>query len=310
MPHEFELIDQIVSGLGKAEGLMLGPGDDCALTDLAEGHWLASSIDSFLPDRHFPRGADAWLIAERCFRASLSDLAAMGAKPKFALVALALEEADHDWVQEFTQGIGAAARRFGCPVAGGNLAMGPMHVALSVHGEVRAAQALSRSGAGAGEDVYVSGVLGGAAKALHELNQALDRRAVEALAEKMPDHPLVRYWLPQPRLALGQGLADIASAAIDISDGLFADAWHIAKASEVGLHLRPHALPSIGEVGASDDYELLFTAPREARPRIASLSRSLSIAVTRIGETKRETGVWVAGQPHREFQSGFSHFSR
>ena len=327
MPHEFELINKIVKGLGEGEGqskgLILGPGDDCALTDLDSGHHLASSIDSFLPERHFPRYADAWLIAQRCVRASLSDLAAMGAKPKFALLALSIEAGTEDWVDGFTQGVRDAAMGFACLIAGGNLAKGPMQVTLSVHGDVPAGQALTRDGAKPGEDVYVSGTLGGAAKALAALGDS-DRQTIRHLAQASPEHPLVRYWLPEPRLALGQGLRGLASAVIDISDGLVADAWHIARASRVALHVNTHTLPSIGDIAASDDYELLFTAPRSAASKIAALSQMLTVPVTRIGETAGDPGgsdlggidlggidlgVFIDGQPAPEYQSGYRHFS-
>ncbi len=307
MPHEFELIDQIVAGLGKSEGLVLGPGDDCALTDLRAGHALASSIDCFVPDRHFPRDADAWFIAGRCFRAALSDLAAMGARPKFALIALTVETSDQAWVQAFTEGIRDTAVKFECPIAGGNLSKGPMNMTFSVHGEVPMGQALTRSGAKTGEDVYVSGILGGAARGLAQVRsmKPTSREAIHTLAETSPDHPLVRYWLPEPRLALGQSLIGIASAAIDISDGLLADAWHIAKASGTGLRLQASCLPEIGEIASSDDYELLFTAPRQMRARIESLRER----VTRIGETCAELGVWLGDEPVSEFATGFRHFS-
>jgi len=304
VPHEFELIEHIVAGLGTPEGLLLGPGDDCALTDFRAGHVLASSIDSFVPDRHFPHDADAWLIASRCFRAALSDLAAMGATPKFALLALTCQTSDQAWIQAFTEGIRDTAAKFACPIAGGNLSTGAMNLTFSVHGEVPMGQALTRTGARADEDVYVSGALGGAARGLAQLRPT-DRKTIRRLAETSCDHPLVRYWLPEPRLALGHSLIGLASAAIDISDGLLADAWHIAKASGTGISFNPSRLPKIGEIASSDDYELLFTAPREMRARIESLRER----VTRIGETCREIGVWLGDEPVSEFATGFRHFS-
>lgn len=309
MPHEFELIEQIIAGLGDAQGVQLGPGDDCALTAIGDGQSLASSIDSFLPDCHFPRSADPWLIAQRCFRAALSDLAAMGAKPAFALVTLTLEKADTVWVEGFTQGLKDAAGHFRCPIAGGNLAFGPMNVGISVHGKVGANEALTRSGAQPEQDVYVSGVLGGARQALEALDKCLNSEAIRSLAEHDREAPLVRYWLPEPRLRLGTAIKGLVSAAIDISDGLIADAWHIAKASEAGLCFNVSDLPKIGDFAASDDYELLFTAPRSARPRIAMLAQSLSVKVTRIGETCEQVGVWVDEEAIAQYRSGYRHFT-
>ena len=246
MPHEFELIAQILRGLGDTDGLALGPGDDCALVDLEAGHRLASSIDSFSVGRHFPQAAHPWLIAQRSFRASLSDLAAMGAKPRFALIALCMPESEPQWLTGFIDGIRDAASRFKCAIAGGNISEGELSIAISVHGSVPVQGALLRSGAGPGQDVYVSGVLGGAAAALPQIGQGLDRKALLALTGGDPTHPLMRYWLPEPRLELGQALIGKATAAIDISDGLYADAWHLADASETGIRIDRQAAAAQG----------------------------------------------------------------
>ncbi len=308
MPHEFELIAQILRGLGDSEELLLGPGDDCALVSLAPDHLLASSIDSFSEGRHFPQAADPWLVAQRCLRASLSDLAAMGGTPVFALISLTMPNADVNWLADFVEGIRAAASEFGCPIAGGNLSQGELHIAISVHGSLRQQAALTRSGAQVGEEVFVSGVLGGAAAALECLTQARHRETLALQTRGERQHPLNRYWLPEPRLALGQALIGKASAAIDISDGLYADAWHLADASQTGIRMDAASLPLIADAAQSDDYELLFTAPRSARSIIDRLGDALDLAITLIGETTLEVGVWVDDQKIPKEVSGYKHF--
>ncbi len=308
MPHEFELIAHILRGLGDTDGLALGPGDDCALVDLEAGHRLASSIDSFSAGRHFPQAAHPWLIAQRSFRASLSDLAAMGAKPRFALIALSLPESDPHWLAGFVEGIRDAASRFRCPVAGGNLSKGELSVTISVHGCVPVQGALLRSGAKPGQDIYVSGVLGGAAAALPSIQQTLDHKSLQDITRADEQMPMTRYWLPEPRLDLGQALIGKATAAIDISDGLFADAWHLADASQTGLRIDPQAVPLMGDATQSDDYELLFTAPRSLRSEIESLSGEHSVRITAIGETLSKPGVWRGEKLIAKDASGYKHF--
>ncbi len=306
--HEFELIAQILHRLGEDHDLVLGPGDDCALAELPSGCLLASSIDSFFEGRHFPLRADPWLIAQRCFRAALSDLAAMGAKPLLALLSLSLPDANQPWLEGFADGIRAAASRFKCPIAGGNLSCGELGVTLSVHGSVPTEGSLTRSGAEAGQDIFVSGVLGGAAAALEHIDEVRDRVTLLAVTGGVTAHPLNRYWLPEPRLDLGRALIGKASAAIDISDGLYGDAWHLAQASQVGLCFAAEVLPLAGDVGRSDDYELLFTAPASLRAHIESLGEAEGVRVTRVGETSHRTGVWRGSEFIRQDTLGYRHF--
>lgn len=308
MPHEFELIAQILRGLGDSDELVLGAGDDCALVALAPDHLLASSIDGFSEGRHFPRAADPWLVAQRCLRASLSDLAAMGAAPVFALVSLKMPGSDANWLEAFVEGVRDAASEFGCPIAGGNLSEGELSVTISVHGSVPRQGALTRSGAQAGQDVFVSGVLGGAATALTSLTKALDRETLASLTRRERHHPLNRYWLPEPRLELGQALIGKASAAIDISDGLYADTWHLVDASQTGVRMNAASVPLIGDAAQSDDYELLFIAPHSVRCAVEALGKSLDLKVTRIGETTPEVGVWLDEQMIPAGVSGYRHF--
>ena len=308
MPDEFELIAQILGELGNQQTLELGPGDDCALVNIEPGQQLASSIDTFLAGQHFPGSANPWLIAQRCLRGALSDLAAMGAKPSFALVSLSMPSADSGWLKGFAQGMRDVATRFACPIAGGNLSSAALGVSISVHGCVPAGGALTRSGAQAGQQVYVSGLLGGAAAGVLQVTDEADPRALQALTLGDWRHPLNRYWLPEPRLSLGQGLIGLASAAIDISDGLYADAAHLAESSRVGLRLDTSALPAIGEMAQSDDYELLFTAPPGSQAAIDALGARLGVPITLIGVTTGQPGVWADEARVELSASGYKHF--
>lgn len=308
MSDEFELIADILCELGEQRGLVVGPGDDCAVVALDSTEQLASSIDTFSAGRHFPGQGDPWLIAQRCLRGALSDLAAMGAAPRFALVSLSMPAADREWLVRFARGMGDAASEFGCAIAGGNLSKAALSVSISVHGAVPKDRALTRTGAKPGQSIYVSGLLGGAAAAADAASLALDRSALQATSKGDWRHPLNRYWLPEPRLVLGQGLIGIASAAIDISDGLYADAKHLAEASRVGLRLNSAAAPQIGPVQQSDDYELLFTAWSHSADGIKALAMRLGVSVTRIGMTTADMGLWVDDVAVGEDDIGYRHF--
>ena len=308
MPDEFELIAHILFELGDQQGLVLGPGDDCAVIELDSDQQLASSIDTFSAGQHFPQQADPWLIAQRCLRGALSDLAAMGAAPRFSLVSLSMPSADREWLGRFARGMGDAAREFGCAIAGGNLSNAGLSVSISVHGTVPKGHALTRAGAKPEQAVYVSGLLGGAAKALEQVSPALDRSALRALTKGEWQHPLNRYWLPEPRLSLGQGLIGLASAAIDLSDGLYADARHLSEASCVGLKLESALVPRIGTLHESDDYELLFTAPVASAEDIEALAARLGVSVTRIGITTADKGLWVNDIRIEKNDLGYRHF--
>lgn len=296
---EFELIDAIVRELGDAASgpwVRLGPGDDAAVTALPPGAELVSSIDALVAGTHFPRAAAADLVGYRALMVSASDLAAMGADPGFALVAVSLEQADAGWLRALARGMARASRELGLPLAGGNLTRGPVTISVSVHGHVPAGRALRRDGAGAGDHVYVTGRLGGAAA-------ALARGGLERLQDGALDPLARRYFLPRARIEAGQALREVASSAIDISDGLVQDLSHICAASGVGVTLSAASIPL--EAGASldqaltggDDYELCFTASRPPG--------DLGVPVTRIGQVVSGSGVTVDG---RVASGGYRHF--
>jgi len=261
---EFELIDAIVAELGTASGgpaVVVGPGDDAAVVTVPTGHQLVTSVDTLVANIHFPDKAPALLIAERALRVSVSDLAAMGAVPLAAVVALVLPTTTKpEWVRELSAGFASAAKFLGCPVTGGNLTAGALSLSVTVQGVVPDGDALLRSGAQVGDEVWVSGALGGATLAVEENGLAgVDPSALSA--------PQVQYFLPTPRVELGVALRKLATSAIDISDGLAADLGHIAKASGVSVELAAAQIPTFAgatlnqALHGGDDYELCFTAP-------------------------------------------------
>lgn len=265
---EFDLIDVIVEEIRRAapdDNLLLGPGDDACLVAAPTGEAWVSSVDALVPDVHFPADAGAELIGYRALAVSVSDLAAMGASPSHVLVSLTLPEARTEWVRCLARGIATAAKDFGIAIGGGNLARGPLNISVSAHGCVPPDQALCRSGAQVGDTLYVTGPLGGGAAALRSGVLA----NVQALADLVPDHPAKPYYMPQPRLNAGIALRGIANSAIDISDGLLADAGHIAKASGVRIAIDPSAIPrapgaTLDDALSGDDYELCFSASSAA----------------------------------------------
>lgn len=298
--NEFELIDAIVAELGDAAGgewVRTGPGDDAAVSAAPPGTELVSTVDALVADVHFPATAGAELIGYRALMVSVSDLAAMGADPGFALVALCLPSGDPDWLRALARGIARAARVSGIAIVGGNLARGPLSIAVSAHGYVPAGGALLRSGARAGDDVYVTGSLGGAAA-------ALARGGLEHCAgEDDLDDLSRRYFLPTARISTGLALRGFASSAIDLSDGLLQDLGHVARASGVGFELEGEWVPIA--VGATleqaltggDDYELAFTGRGPLPP--------LPVPARRIGRVTARTGVRLDGQPAA---GGYRHF--
>lgn len=298
--NEFELIDVAIAELGSAaagEWVRTGPGDDSAVTAVPPGMDLVSSVDALVGGVHFPLTAGAELIGYRALMVSASDLAAMGAAGGFALVALCMERGDPDWLRKFARGLARAAAGAGLAVVGGNLARGPLSIALSVHGYVPARQALLRSGARAGDQVYVTGTLGAAAAAVARggLDLCMTDTDLDDLSR--------RYFLPRARIAEGQVLRGFASSAIDLSDGLLQDLGHVCVASGVGVELESARIPVAAgatleqALSGGDDYELCFTG-RGAPPDLVTPAH-------RIGRVVREPGVRLDGRPA---SGGYQHF--
>ena len=313
---EFGLIGHIVDVLDDAArgpDVAVGPGDDAAVLCVPAGRQLVVSTDTLVAGRHYPEGAAPDLIGYRSMAAAVSDLAAMGADPAWATVSLTAPELAPSSAKLFAEGCGEAARRFGIKIVGGNLAKGPQSVTVTVHGHVPADTALTRSGAQAGDRIYVTGALGGAVLALEDMPRLRNC----ARADLREDSPLYRYWRPTPRIAFGVGLRSLATAAIDISDGFAADLAHLCKASAVRCEIDLERLPTFAgcdprqAASAGDDYELAFTAPPQAHDDILALAEQSGVAATNVGvmlDGAPFAPAWsLKGQPTR-LPAGFRHF--
>ena len=284
---EFELIDTMVEILGDVAtgtGVAVGPGDDAAVLDLQANHQLVVSTDTLVAGRHFPANAQADVIGYRSMAVATSDLAAMGATPAYATVALTIEHLPEHWARPYASGIACAARDFGLAVVGGNVARGPCCITVTVHGHAPTGRAITRDGAQPGDRVYVTGSLGGASLALAD--PGLESCGLHDLVDGTP---LRRYWMPTPRLAFAEAQRGIATAAIDISDGLSSDLAHLCQASHVACRVDLAQLPvfpgceALAAATSGDDYELAFTVPAASGERIASLARQAGVAVQEIG---------------------------
>ncbi len=287
---EFTLIYRYFSALGRGPAVDLSVGDDCAILHLDAGERLATSVDTMVEGVHFPADSFPEDIGFRAVAVAASDLAAMGARPIAMTLALTLPAADELWLHAFSQGIAAAASEFRLPLVGGDTTRGPLTITVQVMGALPLDRALLRGGARPGDGLYVSGFLGDAAAALAVL--AGDWRPAPAHQQYLLD----RFNRPRARLELGMALLGSASAAIDISDGLLADAGHIAAASGVRLRIDPGLLPLSAALAShadpaqarrwaltgGDDYELCFCLPAGA---------DTPAGCTRIGWVERGSGV-------------------
>ncbi len=313
--NEFELIGRYFHR--PALGADLGIGDDAALLSPTPGSQWAVAKDLLVSGRHFLPDADPVGLGHKALAVNLSDLAAMGARPRWALLGLAMPEADERWLEGFSAGFHALAERFQVGLVGGDTTRGPLTISVTVIGEVPAGQALRRDGAQPGDDVWVSGSPGLAAVGLDVLAGRLSLPASEAHA------CLERLHTPEPRVALGQALRGLAHAAIDISDGLAADLGHILERSALAARLDLGRLPSLVVSGVSrerawtyalsggDDYELCFTAPPSARGQIQALGLGLGLILSRLGELTPGQGMLLlddAGNPLAGRFKGFDHF--
>jgi thiamine-monophosphate kinase len=320
--NEFDLIDRIVSELGPAthgKSVLVGPGDDCAQIDIPPGHELVSSIDTFVQGRHFPEHAGGDLVGYRAMVVNLSDLAAMGALPSHALLAMTLPDIDAAWVDAFCRGVRKACLQFSCPLVGGNITRGPLNISVSVHGLVEKSSSLKRSTAATADLLCLTGDIGGAALALSH-PRFMEDWTLDALINIAPGEnelAIQKYYLPQPRLAYARQLVGVASAAIDVSDGLLADAAHLAKASGVGMRIQLENIPCFTGVPAEkavvagDDYELCFTLPKANLSRAQSLAQQHNLPVHVIGHVETGSGVQLyhKQKPLEVDFTGYQHFN-
>jgi len=318
MSTEFNLIEKYFTR--PAKQTILSVGDDAALIRVAEDFQLAISSDMLVAGTHFFSDTAPYDIGWKSLAVNVSDMAAMGANPKWATLAIALPKPDEAWVNEFSRGFFTCADAFNIDLIGGDTTRGPLNISVTIMGEVPAGKALRRDGAQAGDDIWVSGQLGNAALALAHLQGKL-KLANDALQTNT--RALNR---PMPRAELGLALRDIAHSAIDISDGLLSDLGHILKASSVGAEIHLDTIPcsvfsktNLSEdifrqyvLAGGDDYELCFTAPLHAGAKIHKISSTLNLPITRIGSIHARTGLIVLDENKKAIsieKTGYDHFS-
>jgi thiamine-monophosphate kinase len=320
---EFELIRRFFMRGDSApgSGVLLGIGDDAALLDLPRGTDLVVSVDTIVAGRHFPGDADARSIGHRALAVNLSDMAAMGAMPAWATLALTMPSADSAWLEKFAAGFLDLAAAHSVALVGGDTTRGPLTVSVQILGSVPHGSALRRGGAEAGNILAVSGTLGDAAAGLAFLQApAAARSSPEAAAL------IQRYDYPAPRVQFGQAARGIATAAMDLSDGLVGDLPKLAGASGLAAHVCVEALPlsramrnsvSLDQardwaLAGGDDYELLLAVPANRFAELEGAADQLNLTLTPIGELHAGAGVtWsLNGQDFTPQVSGYDHFAQ
>ena len=326
---EFDLIERFFKR--PARRAALGIGDDCALLQTPVGSHMAISTDMLVQGRHFFTDVDPRTLGHKALAVNLSDLAACGAVPMGFTLALALPQIDECWLAAFAQGLFTLADSHDCELIGGDTTRGPLNICITVFGSVPApggqSQALLRSGAQPGDDLYVSGHLGDARLALQALQGQL------SLPPALLQATRLRLEEPSPRIALGMALRGLASAAMDLSDGLVGDLGHLLQASQVGATLnteavldrmaaRTHddwAIAGVSHTQAlqcvlsgGDDYELLFTAPPTARKALLAAAQTSATPVSCIGRIDAQPGLRLidaTGAPVPNHFASFDHFA-
>ena len=317
--NEFELISRYFARQPVVRAdVALGIGDDAAVLDVPPGQQLVVSTDMLVSGVHFPENTDTVSIGHKSLAVNLSDLAAMGATPAWYTLNLSLPQAEPDWLEGFCQGMFDLARRHDVALVGGDTTRGPLTIGIQILGLVPHGQALKRAGARPGDRIYVTGLLGEA---------ALGLRVAQGLL-KLPDeylaNVLTRLNRPLPRVPAGLGLRGLASACIDISDGLAADLGHILAASAVGARIHLKRLPlspaydaAFAQVGwqaalaGGDDYELCFTIPPAQEIAFRKASAHLGVACSHIGDIEAEAGLRIVDEQGALYQlgpAGFDHF--
>ena len=318
---EFELIERFFAHRGpQRRDVSLGIGDDAALVRVPAGTELVVTVDTIVAGVHFPAVASPADIGYRVMAVNLSDIAAMGAIPAWATLALTLPAAEESWLEGFCSTFFALCSAHDVMLIGGDTTSGPLSVTVQIMGHVPIGKALKRSGARVGDLIVVSGHVGDAAAGLELLQQ----RAVTESRQR--DELIARFLRPEPRIALGLAMRDVASAAIDISDGLAADLTHILESSGVGAHLDLDSLPlsealtasfdsqralELG-LGGGDDYELCLTVSPQRARLLSGVAASVGCPLTRVGiiETRPGLRCMRGGISVTPAQLGYQHFSR
>lgn len=317
---EFEIISRWFTPAGPGrDDVIAGVGDDAALLAVPSGTELVACMDTLVAGVHFPRGTEPAAIGHKVLAVNLSDLAAMGAEPAWVTLSVTLPESDTDWLEQFARGFFELANRYNVQLVGGDITRGPLSITVQAHGFVPAGKALRRQGARPGDLVCVTGTLGDAGLALHM-----------GLTGDTPLRRRLDY--PQPRIEAGIALRDVASAVIDISDGLLADLGHLLEADGLGAVLRVDDLPRSADflsaleaagqggtdlacdllLGAGDDYELCFCVPKQQRSAMEAALAALPCAVTVVGVIEAQPGIRCYredGSRYTPSSSGYRHFN-
>lgn len=314
---EFDIIARYFATPRPQGDVLLGIGDDAAVLDVRADRKLVVAMDTIVDGVHFPIGTSAADIGYRALAVNLSDLAAMGAEPSWMTLSLALREANEAWIAGFAAGLFEIADRFNVTLAGGDTVKGPLVITVQVAGWIESDRWLTRSGARPGDRVFVSGIPGEAAAGLVVIQKQLPGGAAADLLRQ-------RFLRPEPRVALGRVLRTLASAAMDISDGLLTDLGKLCAASGCGARIdidelpRSEAMSQLFDadscvdyaLAGGDDYELLFTVPE---PQAAQLARQLTghVACKQIGVITDALGVecWKDRRPYAVRRTGYDHFA-
>jgi thiamine-monophosphate kinase len=320
MPSEFDIIKRYFTRDTGRTDIICGVGDDAAVLDTPPGKSLVVTLDTLVEDIHFAATDSPADIGHKLLAVNLSDIAAMGATPSWATLALTLPRVNETWLRAFADGLYTLASEYGVAIVGGDTTRGPLTLSLQLAGYIEPGQALLRKGARPGDDIYVSGTLGDAGLALRSRVAGVED--LDATQRAMVQQRLYR---PQPRVSLGQALVGLASSCIDISDGLLADLGHILECSDAGADIELGSLPLSDVVAgrlevngdwsiplaSGDDYELCFTAPPDQGEKIAALADQVGVPVCRIGAVSARQGMRCHLPDGRLYQAmlrGYEHF--
>lgn len=319
---EFDLIARYFNRAQPARAdVCRGIGDDAALLAVAPGEQLAVSSDTLVEGQHFLSTIDPADLGEKALAVNLSDMAAMGARPAWLMLALTLPHSDEHWLAAFSDSLFALLQRYAVQLIGGDTTRGPLSLTLTIFGTVPCGQALTRSGTQVGDEIWVTGTLGDSAAGL-----ALLQNQLHVTDPAVHAYLVHRHLRPQARVEAGLALRGLATAAIDISDGLLADLGHILHASRCGAHLHLDAFPCSSALrqavdrqqrwrwmcAGGEDYELCFTAPVACRTQIEQALQALDVPCARIGEVRplqEGTTLYYRQQPVTLPVSGFDHFA-
>lgn len=319
---EFKVIERFFTGRGQnRRDVVLNIGDDCALVAPAENKSIAISCDTLVENTHFYPDMPAKALGYKCLAVNLSDLASMGAEPAWMTLALTLPDVDEAWLADFSQGLSDIAEYYGVSLIGGDTTRGPRSITITVHGQVPEKKALTRAGANNGDWIYVTGTLGDSAVGLALI---ANEPGIETSAQDR-DYLINRHYYPSPRVLAGQSLRNLASSAIDISDGILGDIKHVLKRSEVGAVIDVEQLPlsdalvnTVGKESAinyalsgGEDYELLFTVPESQRGALETSLAHAGVTFTQIGQicTGDKLKLLRSGQEFEPKNLSFEHFS-